>query len=235
MFAFLSLSGTWTVNTPWMIAVRPSAGSRCRSFNSWRYRWDARTNAKSTFLYKSCKRNVQAAWLFLFFFSCFHLHLCICHMLYHFFKSLVYTFLPRNYVTGNWVISVNFRGSSPEFVFTNMVNRCWNLVFQNSPVLFHIQNCTLSQLAWFSAHYMSHKLIEITEACNRKNDVKCGCERGGQNICLWWIPIREFPSTSLVPPAADSRQAPWAACRSHIRGVISNERADKEKGGHGKC
>lgn len=68
-------------------------------------------------------------------------------MIYHFFKSLVYTFLPRNYVTGNGVVSVNFRGSRSEFVFTNMVNRCRHLVFQNSPVLFHIQNCALSQLA----------------------------------------------------------------------------------------
>lgn len=53
---------------------------------------------------------------------------------------------------------------------------------------------------------MSHKLIEITGACNRKSDVECGCERGGQNICLWWIPIREFPSTTLFPPAADSHK-----------------------------
>lgn len=133
-------------------------------------------------------------------FSCFHLHLCICHMLYHFIEFSLYVFASY-YVTGNGVISVKFRGSRSEFVFTNMLNRCRHLVFQNSPVLFHIQNCTLSQLAWFSAHYMSHKLIEITEACNRKSDVECGCERGGQNICLWWFPIREFPSTSLVPPA----------------------------------
>lgn len=133
------------------------------------------------------------------------------------------TFWPRNYVAGTVAVR-----SRLEFVFTNVVHWCGDLVFRT---VSHT-NRTLTQLAWFSAHYMSHELMEITGACKRKNDVECGCERGGQNICLWWIPIREFPSTSLMPRTLSKHHELPV---THIHGVLSNERADKEKGGHKKC
>lgn len=61
------------------------------------------------------------------------------HLLYPKWARLVYAFWPCNYVAGNWVISVNFRGSRPEFVFTNMVNRWPRLGLQELP-------CTISHI-----------------------------------------------------------------------------------------
>ncbi len=58
-----------------------------------------------------------------YLFSCVSIY--ICAFARCFIQS---TFWPCNYVAGT--VTINFRGSRLEFVFTNIVHWCWDLVFQ---------------------------------------------------------------------------------------------------------
>ncbi len=126
---------------------------------------------------KSCKRNFQAAHYLV---SCVFIY--ICAFARCFIQS---TFWPCNYVAGTVAV-----GSRLEFVFTNVVHWCWDLVLRT---ISHT-NRTLTQLAWFSAHYMSQSWWRSLELIKGRVMLSVGAREEARISSFDGSQLESFPA-----------------------------------------